>query len=192
MNKRQRSLLQDGFFLALSCLVAYVIVDGGWVEKLLHEVRGAELIGSFLGGIFFTSIFTAIPATAFLGEIVQENSLLTTALIGACGSLVGDMVIFSLIRNNVSKDLAYLHAKLKHYKRWKRLTGVFQNRFFKLDMWRWVVPFLGALIVASPLPDELGLTVLGLSKIKTSIMVPLTWTLNFLGIVAIGWIAKAV
>jgi hypothetical protein len=192
MNKREKSLFHDGILLAFSCVVAYCIVKGLWVEKLLHYTQGMEIFASFIGGLFFTSLFTTVPAIAFLGEVARENSILTTAFVGACGSLVGDMIIFRFVRSNVSKDLAYMHSRLKHYRQWSRFTGLFHHRLFKLGMWRWVVPFFGALIIASPLPDELGLTVLGLSKIKTRVMIPLTWALNFFGIVIIGLVAKAV
>ena len=57
---------------------------------------------------------------------------------------------------------------------------------------RWLIPFIGALIVASPLPDELGLTMMGLSKMKTSLFIPLSFLLNFFGIMTVGLIAKAV
>ena len=61
-----------------------------------------------------------------------------------------------------------------------------------LRIFRWLIAFLGALIIASPLPDELGLTMMGFSKIKTSLFIPISFLLNSLGILIIGLIAKAV
>lgn len=63
---------------------------------------------------------------------------------------------------------------------------------FRLRIFRWSIAFLGALVIASPLPDELGLMMLGFSKIKTSFFVPISFLLNFLGILVIGLIAKAI
>ncbi|MFH1990444.1 MAG: hypothetical protein ABIJ19_01135 [Patescibacteria group bacterium] len=63
---------------------------------------------------------------------------------------------------------------------------------FKLRIFRWSLAFLGALVIASPLPDELGLMMLGFSKMKTSLFVPVSFLFNSLGILIIGLIARAV
>jgi hypothetical protein len=60
-----------------------------------------------------------------------------------------------------------------------------------MRVFRAVMPFLGALIIASPLPDELGLVFLGISKLKTRYFLPLSFVLNFFGILIIGLIAKS-
>ncbi|KKR47070.1 MAG: hypothetical protein UT80_C0011G0001, partial [Parcubacteria group bacterium GW2011_GWC1_40_13] len=67
----------------------------------------------------------------------------------------------------------------------KRLFSIFRPKLFK-----WLIPFIGALIIASPLPDEAGLAMMGLSKMKTSVFIPISFALNFLGILAIGLFAK--
>ena len=50
---------------------------------------------------------------------------------------------------------------------------------------------LGALIIASPLPDELGLAMMGVARIKLRVLIPISLVLNFAGIVLIGLIANA-
>ncbi|OGG78335.1 hypothetical protein A3A36_01445 [Candidatus Kaiserbacteria bacterium RIFCSPLOWO2_01_FULL_52_12b] len=65
------------------------------------------------------------------------------------------------------------------------MVSIFRPRLFK-----WLIPFVGALIIASPLPDEAGLAMMGLSKMKTSVFIPISFALNFLGILAIGIFAK--
>ena len=51
---------------------------------------------------------------------------------------------------------------------------------------------LGGIIIASPFPDELGISLLGFSKMKTTAFIPVSLIFNFLGILAIGLIAKAI
>ena len=48
-----------------------------------------------------------------------------------------------------------------------------------------MVPLAGAIIVASPLPDELGLIMLGVSKLKYREIAVLTYILNTAGILLI-------
>ena len=61
----------------------------------------------------------------------------------------------------------------------------------KLKLFRRVSFFVGGLIIASPLPDELGISLFGFSKIKMSWFIPLSFIFNFIGIVLIGVVAQA-
>ena len=63
-------------------------------------------------------------------------------------------------------------------------------KILHLKFFKWLIPFMGALVVASPLPDEIGLAMMGFSKIRTSLFIPISFLLNFLGILVIGFIAK--
>ena len=47
---------------------------------------------------------------------------------------------------------------------------------------KWLSPIIGALIIASPLPDEFGITLLGLSKLKIMVLLPIALVMNMLGI----------
>ena len=177
---KNTSIVQDIEIILFSVLIAVILAKTGAVKELLTATKEAEIVGSFLAGIF-VSIFTAAPATVALAEIAQSNSILLVAVFGGIGALIGDLIIFRFVKNHISEDITYLINKSKI----KRLASVFSLRSFG-----WLVPFLGALAVASPLPDEIGLTMMGLSKMKMSLFVPLSFFLNFTGILIIGLIAK--
>jgi hypothetical protein len=53
-----------------------------------------------------------------------------------------------------------------------------------------VLPVVGAVIIASPLPDELGLALLGFSRIDRRYFFAISYTMNFIGIVLIGLAAR--
>ena len=173
--------MRDLGIIILSIVIAVILVKTGALKSLLTSTQELKFVGSFLAGIFFVSVFTAAPATVVLAEIAQSNSVFWVALFGGLGALVGDLVIFRFVKDRLSADFLYLIKKSKS----ERLISI-----FRLKLFRWLIPFVGALIVASPLPDELGLTMMGLSKMKNSLFIPLSFLLNFLGIVAIGLIAK--
>ncbi len=44
------------------------------------------------------------------------------------------------------------------------------------------MPFIGAVVIASPLPDEAGISLLGMSKIRPWQFFVVTFALNALGI----------
>lgn len=175
------NLLKDLGVIIVSIIIAFISVKTGILTDLLASTQELKFIGSFVAGMFFVSIFTAAPATVVLVEISQSNSVFLVALFGGIGSLVGDLIIFRFIKDRLSNDFLFLINKSDH----KRLVSI-----FRLKLFRWLVPFFGALIIASPLPDELGLAMMGLSKIKTSLFIPLSFLLNFFGILAIGLITK--
>lgn len=181
MNSKSRNLFRDLVIIGLSVIAAIVIAKTGALENLLIATQQSKIIGSFLAGMFFVSVFTVAPASVILAELVRHNSIFAVAFFGGLGSLTGDLLIFHFIKDHLSEDLLYLVRKSHS----KRITAIFRLRFL-----RWLTPIVGALIVASPLPDELGLMLMGFSKMKTGIFIPLSFTLNFLGILAIGWLIK--
>jgi len=175
--------LQDIALVAISILVAVILIQTQVLSNVLTATKESEMIGSFVAGMFFTSIFTTAPAIAALGEIAHANSVLFTALFGALGAVVGDMVIFRFMRDRFSKHLLTL---IGHKGGVARLKALFKLRLFK-----WLTFLVGGLIIASPLPDELGISLLGFSKTRLSLFIPLSFTFNFLGILIIGMIAKS-
>ena len=181
MEKQNNNLMKDLAIIGLSVIIAVLMVKTGALKSLLVSTQEIKFIGSFIAGIFFVSIFSAAPATVVLAEIAQSNSVFWVAFFGGVGALVGDLVIFRFIKDGLAEDFYHLVRKTKS----ERLTAI-----FKLKLFKWLVPFLGALVVASPLPDELGLMMMGLSNMKTSLFIPVSFLLNFLGIFVIVFIAK--
>jgi hypothetical protein len=119
-----------------------------------------------------------------LGEIAQVNSVFVTALLGSLGAVCGDLFIFYFIRDRLSGHLTELISERGMPKRLKRL--------FKMRMFRWFTFLLGGIIIASPLPDELGIGLLGFSKMKLSWFVPISFIFNFFGILFIGFLARTI
>ncbi|MDO8584498.1 MAG: hypothetical protein Q7R85_00025 [bacterium] len=176
----KHSIAHDIGIIALSIMVAALLASTGALQTLLTSTKEVEFLGSFIAGIFFTSIFTTAPAMVVLGQIAQANSPLLVALFGGLGALLGDLIIFRFIKDRLSEDiLALLHER-------RRIRAILHRRAF-----RYLTMFLGAAIIASPLPDELGLALLGFSKIRMSLFVPFSFFANAAGIYIIGLVARA-
>lgn len=182
MQNHKNNLVRGLAVIILSILIAVILAKTGALESLITSTQEVRFIGSFIAGILFVSVFTAAPATVALGEIAQSNSVITVAIIGGLGALVGDLLIFRFVKNKLSEDL----VRLLRISRSERLVSIFKTRLFK-----WLAPLVGALIIASPLPDEIGVAMLGLSKMKNSLFIPLSLVLNSAGILIIGLIAKS-
>lgn len=177
-------IVHDIGIVVLSILVAFILVRTDALVNVLTATKELEFIGSFIAGLFFTSIFTTAPAIVTLGEIAQESTILGTALLGALGAVVGDLIIFRFVEDRLSEHFIEL---LKEEGMWRRTKKLFKNK-----MLRWVTFLAGGLILASPLPDELGIALLGASQLKTGRFIALSFVFNFIGIVVIGILARAI
>jgi len=183
MKKSLVNLYQDAGIIVLSVLIAVILWQTGVLGNLLNSGQQVEFVGSFIAGIFFTSVFTAAPAVLAFGEIAQNHSLIITAFMGGLGSVVGDLIIFHFIKERFSTHILELINQKGGF---LRVKHVFKHRFF-----HWLTLLVGCLIIASPLPDELGISLLGFSKTKTSLFALLSFILNFSGILFICWLARA-
>jgi len=183
MNKPNQNfnVMRDLGIIALSIIVAIILAKSGTLESILTGAQEWKILGSIVAGMFFVSLFTVAPASVVLFDLAASNPIWEVALFGAIGALIGDLLIFHFVKDNIADDINWLLRKTKQ----DRLLSLFRLKTIKR-----VVPFIGALIVASPLPDEIGLAMMGLSKMKMSLFVPLSFSLNFLGIFVIGLFAN--
>lgn len=183
MPRDKRQLLEDIAIVILSVFAAVFIAKSGFIHRFVEIAGGFFYLGSFFAGMFFTSIFTTAPAIAILGEFSQTYPIPLVAFIGGLGAMLGDYIIFRFARDRVAEDVRYVvsHTPLKR-----------MNKIFETKIVRYLTPFIGALIIASPLPDETGLVLLGFSRISTVLFLPLSFAMNSAGIYIIGLVARAV
>ncbi len=175
--------MRDVALVIFSILIAILLAKTGALRELIATSQEMGFIGSFIAGMLFVSVFTAAPAVVALGELAQSNSMYAVAMIGGLGALVGDLIIFRFVKDRVTGHIHYLVRISKS----ERFFSI-----FKLKIFRWIIPFVGALIIASPLPDEIGVAMLGLSKMKNSYFISLSFFLNSVGILLIGLLARSI
>ncbi|MDD4901982.1 MAG: hypothetical protein PHE24_02490 [Patescibacteria group bacterium] len=181
-KSRGANLFRDLAIILFSIIITILLIKTGVLNTLLAGTQQVKILGSFIAGMFFTSIFTTAPATITLAELARSNSIWQVAIFGGIGATIGDLVIFQFLKNELVEDFSGLVKKYGS----KRVIAIFHLKFL-----RWFFAFLGALVIASPLPDELGLAMMGVSKVKTRVFIPLSFALNTLGILIIGLIAKS-
>ncbi|MCR4334297.1 MAG: hypothetical protein NUV47_01025 [Patescibacteria group bacterium] len=176
----KKHIWKDFYILILSIVCTVILVKTGALNMVAYSTTNLGILGIVIVGIFFTSIFTITPAGVVLGYLVQSESLLQVAVFGAIGAVIGDVLIYLYLKDTLASDILYLMKKNKN----KVL-----RHFFHLRIWRWLTPLLGAIIIASPLPDELGLAMMGISKMRTILLIPISFTFN---VIAIALIASAI
>ena len=178
MDKRKKLLILKIAAFCLSITIAVILAKTGFLKSLLTATKKSAIIGSFIAGIFVASGFTATPAIVVLAEIAQANSVFQTALIGGLGALFGDLIIFLFIKNKLSSSIIQACEKDA------RFAKILKSKIYKPAM-----IILGALLIATPLPDEFGLALMGISRINTIRFLLLIFMLHTLGIFFAGTIA---
>src|SRR3989338_283651 len=108
MNNHGNNLVRDLALVIFSVFIAVILAKTGALQDLITSTQEVRFIGSFIAGIFFTSVFTTAPAIVALGEIAYANSVISTALLGGMGALVGDLIIYKFVRDRLSEHLMEL------------------------------------------------------------------------------------
>ncbi len=131
-------------------------------------------IGAFFAGFLFVSTFTVATGFVILLVMAESLNVLELAFIASLGGVLGDLIIFRFVKDGLVKEIAPIY---------KSLGGNQVNRVLNTKYFSWSFPVIGAVIMASPFPDELGVSLLGLTRLKTYQFMIISFGLNVIGIV---------
>jgi len=160
--------------LALSFVIAYFLFSGRDIFLFRYLLTSFDYAVTFIVGVFFAYGLTAAPATAILLILAKEQNIFLATLVGGLGALVGDLLIFNFIRFSLMDEIELISKEKIFFDIGQRLPT-----FFK----RYLVPVLSGFIIASPLPDEIGVALLATStNISQKLFFLISFTLNALGI----------
>ena len=170
------------FFITV--MLSYLIFSSSASLPFRNAVISLGYVGTFLAGIFFAYSYTAAPATALFLILAKEQNIFITGLVGGLGALVGDLVIFSFISISFKDEI----SKLAHEK-----IVIYLDQKFPYNIKKYLIPIFAGFIIASPLPDELGIALLAISQhISIKIFALLSFVLNTLGIFAILYVGNLI
>lgn len=172
---------KNTFLLIVSLIIFFYFADTPFIKNIITSIGNLGYLGAFLTGILFVSTFTVAPAIVVLFHLAKELAPLEVALFAGLGSVLGDYIIFRFLKDRVFEELAPVV---------KRLGGLRLSHLLATPYFAWFAPVFGAIIIASPFPDEIGITLLGISKLKNWQFLILSFVLNSLGIWAIILLAQ--
>lgn len=169
-------MYRDLGIVALSMLLAVVLVETGAVHIMVRWLSDWWFLACFVNGMLYSSVFTTVPSLAVFYELGQEIPPLHVALVGSVGALFADLLLFRFVRDELSRDFVYVA------KRWLPK----ERPSFAM---RAACVLLGTFVIASPLPDEIGVLLIGIVRLPTPYFVPLALAANFLGIYVVASLA---
>ena len=166
--------------LIITFILAYLIFAGRTYHPLTDFVLMAGYLGTFIAGALFAYGFTAAPATAILLLLSKEQNIVAAGLIGGLGALIGDLLIFSFIRISFSDEI----KRISNEKIIKTFNSHMPNHIKK-----YLLPVFAGFVIASPLPDEIGVTLLAAYKqMSFELFTMLSYALNTTGILFVLYV----
>ncbi len=189
-NETVKQILQFPKLLVFfgSVVIAYALYRYGAFHWIEGHLDGASYLSLIVAGFLFSFGFTAPFATAYFIEVAHLFPPLVAAPLAALGTALSDMGIFQF-------TLLSLHDEILRFKTtrlMRRMYHLFHHESIPEHMrkvMRWV---LACLVIATPLPDEIGMTiVVGFTQLKGWRLSLLCFALNMLGIFVILELARS-
>lgn len=170
--------------LLLTFVAAYFLFKGREFPAFYNALLSLGYLGTFLAGVLFTYGFTAAPATAILLVLAGSQSMVVSGIVAGIGAMLGDLIIFNFVRASFSDEL----KKLSKERIMQYVNGSVPGLLKK-----YLTPVVAGFIIASPLPDEIGVSLLAASSnISLRVFSVLSFLLNTTGIFIILLIGKAI
>jgi len=183
MNHWRRWKYKHLTLFAISIVFAIFLSRYEPLNTFLLNIGSFGYIGAFVGGILFVSTFTAATGAVILLILAQRLSPIELAIIAGLGGMVGDFAIFRFIKDGLLSEIIPIYHRLGG----GHLTRVLHTKYFS-----WTLRVIGAIIIASPFPDELGVSLMGITKIKTYQFLPLVFVLDTIGVFLFIVFARAI
>lgn len=165
----------------ISILIAIILGQNEAFKNWLLNLGSLEYIGALFAGTLFVSSFTVPISIVVIGIMTENIQPMALGLIGGVGAVMGDYIVFKLVRSNIQKELALLFGK----EATSHVKILIHSKYIA-----WTLPIIGVFIIASPLPDELGVSLLGISKMSDARFILISYLSNAVGILMIASVAK--
>lgn len=157
----------------LSLIFAFGISRYEPLHAFLLNLGDLGYIGAFIAGILYISTFTVATGAVILLILAETLSPIEIGIIAGLGAVVGDFTIFRFIKDNLVAEVTPIYNRLGG----SHVTKTLHTKYFS-----WTLPVIGAIIIASPFPDEIGVSLMGISKMKTYQFLLVSFILNAIGI----------
>ncbi len=178
-QKPSRRWYQYTNLLLIFCgiLLSITLSKFEFFHDFLIHLGNLGYFGAFIAGMLFVSMFTVSTGALILIFLTEYLNPFEIAILAAFGGVVGDLIILRFIKTKLADELEDLYDI---FDKRKHLLKLLRTKYF-----RWSLPVIGAILMASPLPDELGIGIMGISKMNPLYFSLISFALNFLGILAV-------
>lgn len=147
--------------------VAIFILDSEIVQSLILRLTPIKYVAEFVAGMFYTSLITTPISIAMLASIAETSNIYFIAAVGGLGAVCGDF----LLMNVFSKLSREIKIKKKP-KIIKKIPAYFLR-------------VIGIFCLILPVPDEVAMALLGISKIQIKTFILIVYPAKAMGILLV-------
>lgn len=162
-------------FLFFSLVFAFFLGKLEPFHQFLLSLGTLGYLGSFFAGVLFVSTFGVATGIVALLVLAEKLNPILLGVIAGTGGVAADFLLFRFVKDRLIDEVKPIYDQLDHNHHLKKLL---HTKHF-----RWVFPVVGAIIIASPLPDELGVSLMGIAKMRNRTFLLLSFILNSSGII---------
>lgn len=165
-------------YLIVIFLIIFLYATG-ILESFILSLHEFEYAGAFIAGLFYSYGMTTPFAIAVLAIMAQNTNPFILALLGALGAVTSDLFLLKTFSSGIGREI--------------RINGEVRIKVpeAKNPIQRTTLSILGGFVLMSPLPDELGVILLGISKIEAWKFALLSFVFKYFGVLAIAGISLA-
>jgi hypothetical protein len=175
--------------LLISFVITFLLAREGTFAFLTEHLNGHGYISVFLAGLLFSFGFTTAAGIVIFAKVAPDVHLLPAALLGGLGAMVMDQVLLRFVEFSFEDEF----DRLRESAFARRIHDLFHHQRISEQVRRYILWSSAGLLIASPLPDELGITVLSsVRKIEHMKFAIMCFALNTVGIFFVLLAAKAI
>ena len=167
--------------LLLCILLSYFLFRVDFFKQFAQTLNAHGYFSIFLGGFLFAYGFTAPFAVGFFVSLAPYVNIFPASLLAGFGALIADLIIFQFIKRSFQDEFDKLKLT------W--LVRAFQklfNRHFQDRMKPYILWTIAGFLIASPLPDEFGVSLVsGFTNLDKKTFTVISYLLNTSGIFVI-------
>jgi len=165
------------FILVIFILFAYILFSSISIASYFSRLGEFGYLAIFLFGMLFPFGFTTPFSVGFFLTL-DPNNIFLSGFIAGIGAMISDLFLFKFVKFSFQDEF----ERFKQEKFTKKLSSAIKHTFGKKLQHYLIYAFAG-IIIASPLPNEAGVTMLaGLSHIKERWLAVVSFICNAFGI----------
>ena len=161
----------------LGFAVAFIITKIPWVNDTLLHLGKLKYLGAFFGGLLFTSTFTLPIGAIILLTLAKTLSPIILIPVAGVGAVLCDFFVFKFVKQSVDKEIEPIYEEVEKIIGKSHVRKIIHTKYFA-----WTLPVIGTFILASPLPDELGVSLMGLSDMSLAKFLVISWFSHTIGV----------
>jgi hypothetical protein len=151
----------------------------GMLERFVLGLHELEYVGAFIAGIFYSYGMTTPLAILAFAVMARAMDPFALAFMGACGAMLSDGFIFSAVKGEVGREIRIANGISVKVPEARGALG------------RAALFLLGAVVLMSPLPDEVAAVMMGIGRIRAPWFMAIAFVAKFAGVLAIAGISLA-